>query len=123
MSFSVISKGVFFNIICDFILVWFLMIYNFDISVTTFTVWLGVLLFLNAMFAGRAAKKFPELQGLFIGLISALIMFLLLSMSVELDRELNFHVAVIWSFAGFAGGMVGSKVQINRVVKKGRRAK
>lgn len=115
MNFSIVSKGVAFTLICDFILAYFLMAYNFELKPITFTGWLVAILFVNTFFAGRATKKYPEIHGMFIAVFSAFILFMLVSLFVPLNWELNFHISVIWSLFGFLGGLAGSVVKVKKV--------
>lgn len=118
MSFNIISRGVILNFIINLLIVFFLIHYEFELSHKSFTFLLVINLFLISLFTGISSKKnnhSSEINGLFVGLGSSLIIFLFLSQFLDLNWEINMLLATLWMFFGYLGGFIGSKMVKRKV--------
>lgn len=113
MAPNIISRGIIFNFVFNLFIVYVLIHYQFELSNKTFTTLLLINLLLVSLYVGTASKKHqanPEINGLFVGLGSACVIFLFISQFVSLNWEINVLVLILWMFFGYIGALIGSKL-------------
>lgn len=121
MSLNIISRGIIFNFVLDCLAILFLIKYSFEFGNQAFSILLIAVLFLISLYVGVSSKRHNEhaqINGLFTGLGSALIIFLFLSQFVDLSWEVNVAILFVWMFIGYLGGFLGSKLTRTKEVQK-----
>ena len=113
MALNIISRGIILNFVFNLIIVYVLIHYKFELENKTFTILLVINLLLMAIHAGVSSKRISsngEINGLFLGLGSACIIFLFISQFANLSWEINALLITMWMFFGYVGGFIGSKL-------------
>lgn len=108
MDINIISRGVITNFIINLLIGFFLIHYKFQITEEWFTVFLASALFLVSLYAGASSKRFGQLNGSIVGLLSSLVLFAFLSQFVDMNWVLNGWIASAWLTIGYGGGLLGS---------------
>lgn len=121
MSLNFISAGIFFNWITNFILVFFLMKSDYEINHLFFSFLLLGNLFIWSMIIGRLSSKYDlsgRVNGLFVGMGSAVILFLVLFLFSPPHFNTNVYLCALWIFVGAIGGWFGSFLNLKKWIRK-----
>lgn len=84
--------------------------YEFELTSYTFTLLLGLNLFLVTTLTGISSKKIggnPQINGWTVGAISYTVLLLFLARYVDFSLEVNAFLFAFWSLVGFLGGLAG----------------
>jgi uncharacterized membrane protein YgaE (UPF0421/DUF939 family) len=113
VALNIIARGIIFNFIFNLVIVFILIHYQFELNNNTFTILLLINLILMSIHTGVSSKKNQsnaEINGVFVGLGSACIIFLFISQFAILNWEVNALILTIWMFFGYIGGFLGAKM-------------
>ncbi|WP_088364008.1 hypothetical protein [Bacillus cereus] len=100
-NIHVIAKGTIFSVILHMIVIAFLVVTGFKVSLLLFSIVLVVVMGISTFYTGTISERYAEINGIIVSLITSLLFLLYVNQYTEMDWAVNRILIASYLVIGF----------------------